>query len=100
MVVRVWKGRGANLFRFVPRVRVACIGAVDCSSEVVGSFGRVLVGLDLVAGFMAGFGSWSFLWVSMYFSSSSLMFAIFNAVGMRLTRSSTRVRRLWACKAY
>ena len=94
MIVRVCEGNGSNLFLFVPRVRVACIGAVGCSSEVVGSFGRALLEVDLTAGFTVGFGSWSFLCVSIHFSSSSVMFAFFNAVGMRLTRKSTRVRRL------
>ena len=35
-----------------------------------------------------------------YFSRSSAKFALLNDAGIRFTRSSTRVRRLWACKAY
>ena len=38
--------------------------------------------------------------ISMYFSSKSPIFAMRKDFGMRLIRSSTRVRRLWACRAY
>ena len=83
------------LVRFMPLVVVELVVVWD-----LGIGGKAFFAAGFLEAILGASVSCSGFGGCTYFSSNSTKFARLRDVGIRFTRSSTRVRRLWACKAY